>query len=216
MKLLPFAVFLTAAACSASAQTDITTPGDTIFATTGSGDPGSSPGNEQVFNAIDDTIGTKYLNFDAGPPGGPGGGGTNDITGFVVTPSIGTGVGEIGTIVTGARFAAANDSPDRDPLTFTLEGSNDLNNFTLIFSGSTNLGTDPGRNTFDDPVTFANSTAYTNYRVLFTTLRTDPNGCCQQIAEVELLGTAVPEPASLGLLALGGVLFASRRRRSVC
>lgn len=208
MKILPLLAFL-AAAASASAQIvqDVTAPGDQIQPITEFGDPGTSPGNEQVPLAIDDSIATKYLNFAAG---------NGTATGFIVTPAFGTAEG--GTILTGARFAAANDAPERDPITFTLEGSNDGGTtFLPVFSGqmSTNLETDPGRNTFDDPVFFANSAFFTTYRLLFPTLRGQANGCCMQIAEVELLGRAVPEPTSLGLLALGGVMFASRRRRQV-
>ncbi|HBF02458.1 MAG TPA: hypothetical protein DDW77_04800, partial [Verrucomicrobiales bacterium] len=98
--------------CSmAQAQlSDVTQPGDTIVATSG-----NSPGSEGVTNAIDNAD-TKYLNFDI----------TN--TGFTVTPSVGL------TVVKGLSLTSANDAPDRDPMTYLLEGSYDGENFVEISS----------------------------------------------------------------------------------
>ncbi|CAF1391110.1 unnamed protein product [Adineta steineri] len=69
--------------------------------------------------AIDNLTSTKYLNF--GSTGGfnieapaPG-----VDTGFYVTPTISNN-----SIATALLFATANDSPNRDPITVTLEGSN--------------------------------------------------------------------------------------------
>jgi hypothetical protein len=206
-------VLLLAGAAQA-AMIDITQPGDPIvgiydtiaggantLSTAGSGS-GQFPPTESPPNAIDNDPGKKYLNFGTDPVRGIN-------TGFYVTPSAGA------SIVVGLRFAAANDSPSRDPVTFTLEGTNSdpatATDWALIASGNTGLATDPGRTTWEaasvEP-TFANSTAYTSYRLLFTGVRgTDQNS--MQVGEVELL---TPEPATMGLLLLGGASMLWKRR----
>ena len=90
---------------------DVTQPGDAIVATSD-----NSPGSEGVTNAIDGQP-TKYLNFDISD------------TGFTVTPTVGL------TIVNGLSLQSANDGPDRDPITYLLEGSYDGATFTEISSG---------------------------------------------------------------------------------
>ncbi len=150
------------------AQSDITQPGDPIVATSS-----NSPGSEGVANAIDNKT-TKYLNFD---------GAHNAVaTGFTVTPSVGA------TIVTGITLQSANDAPERDPATYRLEGSNDGTTFTLISSGDVPAFSD---RFVTVRVDFVNNLAYKAYKLTFPTTAQD-NGCCMQVAEVELLGTVVP------------------------
>src|SRR6188474_2127356 len=91
---------------SAYAQKNVLQPGDPIIASSA-----NSPGSEGVANAIDGTQ-AKYLNRDAAAP-------AILPSGFVVTPSVGV------TWVTGLAMQSANDAADRDPLSVTLEGSND-------------------------------------------------------------------------------------------
>src|SRR4030095_7451056 len=91
---------------------DVTQPGDPMVATSN-----NSPGSDGVANAIDNQP-TKYLNFD------------KLNTGFTVTPSQGP------TIVVGLALTSANDHPERDPASYTLEGSNDGTPFAAISSGS--------------------------------------------------------------------------------
>jgi hypothetical protein len=69
---------------------------------------------ESVGSVIDGDLGTKYLNRAQESPKSPG-----IDTGFAVTPQKGS------TVVTQIQFATANDVPARDPMTITLEGSND-------------------------------------------------------------------------------------------
>jgi hypothetical protein len=168
-----------------SSGTTVTTPGDVIEAV-----GTNSPVNEPVANVIDQTT-AKYLNFgdtnNAAPFIGP--------IGFVVTPSIGSDVA--GTIVTALRIYTANDHPERDPGDYTIEGSNDGINFTLIASGS--LALPNGRNAGAlplDPLTqpvqearFANSIPYKSYRVIFPNARDNATANSIQVAEVELIGT---------------------------
>ncbi len=150
------------------AQSDITQPGDVITATSS-----NSPGSEGAANAIDNKT-TKYLNFD---------GANNAVaTGFVVTPSVGA------TIVTGLTLQSANDAPERDPATYKLEGSNDGTTFAVVSEGAVPAFSD---RFVTVRVDFANNAAYKAYRLTFPTTATS-NGCCMQVAEVELLGTVVP------------------------
>jgi hypothetical protein len=206
-------VLLLAGAVQA-AMIDVTQPGDPIvgvyntvaggantLSTAGTGS-GQFPTAESPPNAIDNDVTKKYLNFGTSPVPGIN-------TGFYVTPSAGA------SIVVGLHFATANDSPNRDPMAFTLEGTNSnpatAIDWALIASGNTGLATDPGRNTWEDASvepTFANSTAYTSYRLLFTGVRgTGQNSL--QFGEVELL---TPEPATMALLLLGGASMLWKRR----
>src|SRR5437867_5637347 len=106
------AAFVLSLSLSVQAQlSDITQPGDPIVPTSN-----NSPGSEGVANAIDNQP-TKYLNFD------------KLNTGFTVTPRVGLSVAQCLTLT------SANDAPERDPASFTLEGSYDGTNFTLFASG---------------------------------------------------------------------------------
>ena len=122
--------------------------------------PGQYPGGESPANAIDNNVGgeSKYLNFGAAtipPDGSTQGTDTGMILNFRFPARI-----------TGLRFRYANDAPDRDPDTYTLEGGglppinffpdviadpndpgfpgdsqlqSDASNWTLVSSGSTGL-----------------------------------------------------------------------------
>ncbi len=209
----------------ASAQAaQIFTPGDPIVAiwnttasgnstasTAGTASAGQYPTNEAAPNAIDGLASTKYLNF-----GGGGGAGVQTTskglgTGFYITPSV------TDSIVQSFQFTAANDAPERDPLTITIEGSNagaldQGASWTLIYSGTTGLDTDPGRNTPGALVPVpGNVTTYDSYRVLVTTQRALANSV--QYAEVQFYG--VPEPTSIVLAGIAGIaLLGFARRRT--
>ena len=158
-----------------SGPSDITQPGDAIIASSA-----NSPGSEGVANAIDGQP-TKYLNFD-GANEGP--------SGFVVTPSLGI------TYVTGIALQSANDGPERDPKSITLEGSND-DEITEYDSGNWQLITQiddipawTGRFQTKE-LFFDNDRAFKHYRWVVA-LTQGNNTCCMQIAEVELLGAVPP------------------------
>lgn len=158
---------------SAFAQKNVLQPGDPLIASSS-----NSPGSEGVANAIDGKT-TKYLNFDSRTPD------PIKPSGFIVTPSIGV------TRVTGMRIQSANDAQERDPKTVILEGSNDA---AVTAFGE---GTWEAIATLDVPdftarfqwqqLSFPNLKAYKHYRWTVTQTRTS-NGCCMQVAEVELLG----------------------------
>ena len=143
---------------------DVTQPGDPIVPTSN-----NSPGSEGVANAIDNQP-TKYLNFD------------RLNTGFTVTPRVGL------TVVQCLSLTSANDAPERDPASFTLEGSYDGSNFVMIAQGSVPAFV----SRFDKVVIrFENNTPYLSYRLIFPTV-VGPGGNSMQISEVELLGFLAP------------------------
>lgn len=156
---------------------DISQPGDPVVASSS-----NSPGSEGVANIIDGKP-TKYLNFDTRTGGKP--------SGLIVTPSVGR------TIVNGMTMQSANDAPERDPKVVTLEGSNDdavsdfaSGNWELIIK----LDNIPAFASRFQTQTFLfdNYKPYKHYR--FTVLQTQTeNGCCFQMAELELLGVGAPK-----------------------
>ena len=163
---------------------DVTQPGDPIIPSSA-----NSPGSEGVANAIDGQP-TKYLNRDSGVAG--------QTSGFVVSPSIGA------TVVSGIAMQSANDAIERDPKIITLEGSND-DAVTDFGSGNWELITMisdipawpdlfPGNDRFQTQTfLFDNFVPYKHYRWTIVETQTDGNGCCMQIAEVELLGGGAPQ-----------------------
>jgi MYXO-CTERM domain-containing protein len=167
--------------------------------------PGDSryPFNEPASQLIDGdkSAASKYLNF----------GRLN--SGFIVTPGAGP------TIARSFVLTTANDTPSRDPASYEIWGRNGAittpdnglgteDTWTLITSGSLPVLLD--RNADMPLVTFANSTAYSSYKIDFPTNQGSTTSI--QLAEFDLL-TSVPEPAAMGVLALGA-LGALRRRKS--
>ena len=159
----------------------VTVPGDPISIYNG-----SSPAAEVVQEAIDGTT-QKYLNFGANagfPPFvGP--------VGLVVTPSKGS------TVATSLRLFTANDSPERDPADFILEGSNNGGaTYTTIASGTVAMPDDrnaPGFtvdpiNQFNREIVFNNSTAYTTYRFTVHNVKNNITANSMQVGEVQILG----------------------------
>jgi hypothetical protein len=147
-------------------EVDLSAPSDAIVGTSG-----NTPGAEGVANAIDNNDQTKYLNFD------------KLNTGFTIT------LGRGDSIVTGLSLTSANDAPERDPASYTLEGSNDGSTFAVISSGPVPAF---GARFEKQTVSFANSTPYNVYRLIFPTVANEGSANSMQIAEVELLG--VPGP----------------------
>jgi hypothetical protein len=169
-----------------STLNDVTAPSDpiTIF-------NGSSAAAEGVAHALDNVT-DKYLNYGTSgtqlaPFVGP--------VGFVVTPALGS------TLVTGVRIYTANDAPERDPIEFKLEGSNDGGaTYSMITSNLLTLP--PDRNAAGsalDPlsqpnqeVRFSNSKLYKTYRLSVDHVKNDSAANSMQFADAELLGSVVP------------------------
>lgn len=193
--------------------------------TNGTGGANSSPSAEAAPNVRDGNAGTKYLNF------------AKLGTGFIETfPAA--------VVANGMNFTTANDAPERDPINFNVYGSNsvvitgtepagtniDFSSFTLInpANQATNLNSvTRGAVTGDQP--FTNTTAYRTYAVLFQSVRNSTAANSMQIAEAifdnggsAIAGQATnpvvgfPEPASLGVLAVGALGLLARRRKAGC
>lgn len=166
--------------------------GDVITRYTGDG----SPSAESIDHVID-RVAQKWLSYSLNnqvlPFIGP--------VGYVVTPVSGS------SIVTSMRFFTANDSAGRDPFDYTLEGSNDGSTWVPITGGALKgtLILPTGRNgtgsaaldALNQNVTevdFANSIGYKSYRVSITNNVNGLADALMQIAEIELLGSLVPNP----------------------
>jgi hypothetical protein len=177
-----------------SALNDVTAAGDPVVIRPGFGV--DNPPNEGIEHSIDDLT-SKWLHRDpnnAAPFDGP--------VGMIVTPSVGR------TIVSGMRLYTANDTEDRDPRDYLLEGSNDGGaTYTLISSNG--LALPSGRNAGGlaiDPLTlnmqqvlFANAVGYSTYRLSFFNIKNNANQGLMQIGEIEFLGVV---DTSLGLPAV--------------
>jgi hypothetical protein len=149
---------------------------------------------------------SKYLNFDSGTAVG-------QPSGFYVTPAIGS------TVVGGVRFYAAGDSPERDPLTFTLAGSTAPGTngpWVAIAADNTQIAntggsSGTGRYMPSPNIMFTNTagastntTSYRSYRVLFpfAGIR-GPSQNSMQIGEVQFLNSSgakiVPSGATMAV-----------------
>ncbi len=170
---------------------DVTAPGDPIAGVAAL--PGSStsslatpgvvpnynnyPNWEGPTNAIDDDPFFKYLNFQI----------VN--AGFIVTPSE-------ASVLSGLRFTTGNDSPERDPMTVVIEGTNDANatltlnsSWVTVYIGPSGLATDPGRDTPGAVMSFSNGASFKSYRLLVLSVRDIPGPANSfQFGEVELRG----------------------------
>ena len=127
----------------------------------------NSPTGETVNRAFDSSVGSKYLNFD------------EYNTGAAVRLTS-------GRRVTAIQFATGNDSPERDPWSYQLWGSNDGVNWTSISQGSTGFAT-TDRKTYGNVITFSNTVAYTYYAVKFPTVRADTWANSMQVSEIKMM-----------------------------
>ena len=135
--------------------------------------PGSPPFGEDVTKAIDGNVYTKYLNFN------------RSNTGLIVNTAR-------TSIATRMDLTTANDFPERDPINYTIEGSNNGTSWTSIASGSI-----PCNNTrfLSRSFTFSNSTSYSWYRVIFPNICNFGLANSMQIAEIQLYQTSTTTPA---------------------
>ena len=128
-----------------------------------------SPFGEEVDKITDGDINTKFLDFILG-----------DGMGFIV---------DLGGTSTAAHYielTTANDFPVRDPIDFTIEGSIDGTNFSLIDTGAVICISERFESRLFN---ITNSTAYSHYRIDFSA-PCDPSGGLGipsiQLAEVQL------------------------------
>lgn len=128
----------------------------------------NTPIGEEATKAVDGYTNTKYLNFD------------KESAGFTVKLSEGKAVKAL-------TFYTANDYPSRDPATFTLYGSNDGMNWTVV-AENVEMNLPDERNTKSARIEISNSTAYVYYYIVFPTLKssTDPT-CANPTTNEEIL-----------------------------
>ncbi|MDB6152439.1 MAG: transporter [Chthoniobacteraceae bacterium] len=201
--IAPLGVFLVSLGGSTAFGDSIFAPGDQILG--GKENPGVSfdigvtgtaatvnnwPGGETPDHAIDG-VGQKYLNFGI------------TFTGILVNPSINGGNGSVASSM---QLWTANDAEARDPKSYEIWGTNEvldftqtsfaLSSFTQISAGSLSLpaGRGPGgaaalNNANSQTVTFANTTGYKEYLIVFPTVK-DGTTNSMQIGEIQLFGVA--------------------------
>lgn len=98
------------------------------------------------------------------------------------------------SLLTSVQFCTGLTVPSRDPMTITIEGSNQSpsallldSSWTLIYSGSSGLTIDPGRASFgvNEPIS-SNTLWFNSYRLLITSIRNTSNAV--QYSEIQLFG----------------------------
>lgn len=164
------------------------------------------PGAEGPANLLDNNTGTKYLNFG------------RENSGVIVTPASGA------SIVGGFAITTANDFLERDPTSYRLYGTNDpvlsgdlsaANGgevWTLISQGP--IALPAARFASSGIFLVPNNVSYTSYRIEFPTIVGPPGGLVDSLQISGLQFYAVPEPASVSLVAwsLAGVLLLRKKR----
>ena len=187
---------------------DVTQPPDTItdFGNTSTTIPIPALAIDDVCDAF--TTRGSGLNNNAGfPPfGGP--------VGLIVTPAAGA------TLVTALRVYPGSDSTDSDPADVQLEGSNNggasyttiLPDTALSLPADRNAGASGADPLFASvqEIRFANSQAYTSYRLTFNNVEQPNNTYFMSIGEIELLGVVTPSgPVIGGVVRSGGNILIS-------
>lgn len=143
----------------------------------------NSPAGEQAPKAFDGSPNSKYLNFDK--------------------QNMGVGIKlNTGRPVSAVGFMTANDSPGRDPMSFTLYGSNDGVNWTAL---AEHQPTQVSTNRYtQSPITYlTNTTAYAYYFIRFPTMRYDGENSIQ-IGEIQLLYDSTNTATSTASGSFGG------------
>jgi hypothetical protein len=153
--LLPLLTFFIT---TVTAQVNITDQGGTISAQFQTG----SPAGEEYTKLVDNNVNTKYLTFNAAA--------------WIQYQA------NTAYTVTAYTIASANDFPERDPLNWTLQGSNNGNTWSTI---DTRTNEDFPARFQTRSFSFTNSTSYSYFRFNIT----NNSGTILQLAEIELLGT---------------------------
>jgi hypothetical protein len=163
-------------------------------------------GGEAAFNVFDNQVGGGNMKWCCG-----------DGNNFPTNPISITATFATPQVIRAFTLTSGNDSPDRDPRVWAIQGSNDGTNFTDIFvqnNTAASVWTDRDQVIeWSAGIDFAEPIAYSNIRFI-TTATNLTTGARFQLGEIEYFNTVVPEPATVSLLALaGGALLAGRRRR---
>ena len=163
-------------------------------------------GAEGAFNVFDNQVGGGNAKWCCG-----------DQNNFPTNPISIDATFPVGRILTHFTITSGNDTPERDPRVWQIQGSNDGTNFTPIFvqnNPAAGLWTERDQVIeFDEGVDFpVQSTPYTTFRFI-TTATGLTMGARFQLAEIEYFDTPVPEPSAALLAALGGLSLVARGRR---
>ena len=153
---------------------------------TSSDEPGFG-GGEFAFNVFDNILGPGNDKWCCGK------GGIGDGEGMHITAEL-----DAPHLLTHYTLSSANDVPDRDPTTWEVQGSNDGEKFTTIFSyDGDNLFTDRLQVIrFDAGEDFdAQTTGYRFFRHITFKTANWPNGAFFQIGEIEYFGTPADDTA---------------------
>ncbi|CAF1062948.1 unnamed protein product [Adineta ricciae] len=163
-----------------------TTVGASSTGSTAGTGVGQYAASDPPANACDNDTSTKYLNL-----------GSCNQTDNSSLCGLNTGLylelQRGSSLVTGIQSCTANDSLESDPLIVSLEGSNlsgtNLTlgiSWSLIYNGTSGLGTDPGRSSCGSIQSINNSVQYKSYRFLVFGKRSMSNSV--QYSEVRLFG----------------------------
>lgn len=155
------------------------------------GEPKPNDPKESAARAIDNDPSTKYLNFN------------KDGAGLTITL-------DAPAIVRGLSLTTANDDPERDPASFTLQGSRDGERFVDIMR-EVNIAPVAERY-FTRNYGFENDAAYRIYRVIFPRVVDADSTNSMQIAEIQLFAAS---PASGVSGVSGGEALSWRSREPV-
>ncbi|MBS1566224.1 MAG: gliding motility-associated C-terminal domain-containing protein [Bacteroidetes bacterium] len=148
---------------------------------------GGASANEGSAKLIDNNYGTKYLAFGSVPAGGF----------WIQYKAKNTWV------ATGYTITSANDASGRDIKTWQFQGSNDGSTWSVL---DTRTGVLFPKRSTQYKFTFANTAAFTYYRLLVTANNGATDGVMTQIGEWEIWGmnTAAPAvPTSLAVTNTG-------------
>ena len=128
----------------------------------------SSPEGETVSNLFDGTISKKYVNF----------GRTNSGLEFGYARP---------TKINGFALATANDSPERDPASYSLYALNSSDNSWVEITAG-NLSLPASRSSWAQTIAIANSSHYSRYRLIFPSLKNGNQANSMQLAELRFYG----------------------------
>ncbi len=156
-------------------------PSDTTDSGTGTitaqGENGSSESKEKAF---DNNINTKWLDFASANPG--------TRASWIQYKY----AGNQRFVVSSYTITSANDRPERDPKDWSLLGSNDGVNFTVLDTRSNE--TFPNR-LQQRAFIFSNTTGYNIYRLDIASVANPPAANSIQLAELEFIGVPEGEPS---------------------